>query len=589
VTAANDHPPGALAELIELLYRAEWTKLSLAAEITDFCDYQLRSQMIERGRAHRPGGAGYPDDETRERWQAWRSAGPSSIRLLLAPGGRFRQETSYRGGSASALRFDRYGRWAAADEEGEDHPGSPTIAQFAALAQPSWSELLRPAWLPARFALELAGTEIVADRQAVRVLARPRPVGRTEAGPARFPTGLPAAHRRIPPGDEFVDQIDALVDSDLGILLRCERRFEGQTVSRQEVTSITIDPPEASEPGQFEAPDYPESADSGHESPFSGPGWQAAKNAVDLGATALSFAIRYGPHRTPSAQGKPAWTVDYPASADAGEDGQPSQDEPVSAQIVTLLYEAGLRKTDFDGELRTWLDGTVEARALSATASRNRLPGLGRLADAISETSWQRLEAVKVGLPDRYRIEHLDGRRQRKSTTVASDGRRRWRVYPDHVSVGPASPLPAELAQLADPAWLLDWRLAGGAEVTWAGRRGFLVLIRPHYSEGVSMPPAEAVIDAELGILLRLTGAPVGALGLLYELSGVTVPPVRSPGDFTIDTPAGTRVDQETGGLLDEFEVPAPVKAAVQLAGKAFTGAAKVSSFLESLRSRQDG
>ncbi len=84
------------------------------------------------------------------------------------------------------------------------------------------------------------------------------------------------------------------------------------------------------------------------------------------------------------------------------------------------------------------------------------------------------------------------------------------------------------------------------------------------------------MIDAELGILLRLTGALVSRIGLRYELSGVTVRPLRGPAEFALDIPAGTRVLHDSGGLLDEADVPAPVRAAVQLAGKAFAGAVKV-------------
>lgn len=594
MTASSDQPPDGLPELIELLYRVDWTRISFAAEITDFRNYQLLSHMMGRARRQRAGWPADTANETGEETGERASRGPTahSVLLLLAGDGRFRQETTYPDRSASAHRSDGHDNWSTADEDDDDDdPHSPVIVQSASPAQPSCTELLSPAWLPARFALELAGSEVVAGRHAVRVLARPRPVRRTEAGPDRLRPGRAAprpAHRHIPPADELVDQIEALVDSELGIVLRCEWRCDGQIVSRQEVTSITIDPPEASDPAQFEAPAHHESADPGHASPFSGPGWQAAKNAADLGATALSFAIRRGQHRNPSDHSKPAWTVDYAATADEAEQGQPSQDEPVSAQILTLLYGAGLRRTEFDGELRTWFDGTVAAQALAAAADRNRLPGVGRLADTMNETSWQRREAVKIGLPDRYRIEHLDGRKPRKSTTVASDGRQRWRIYRDHVSVGPATPLPADLARLADPAWLLDWRLTGGAEVTCAGRRGFLILIGQHDSADDSLPLAEAVIDADLGIVLRLRGAPISRLGLEYELD-VTVPAGRSPHDFTIDIPAGTRVDKDTGGLLDEAEVPAPVKTAIQLAGKAFTGAAKVGSFLDSLRSRRDG
>lgn len=76
------------------------------------------------------------------------------------------------------------------------------------------------------------------------------------------------------------------------------------------------------------------------------------------------------------------------------------------------------------------------------------------------ETTYHGGDASTAGSDGRF-----DGRNRRKAVTIAADGQRRWRVYADHVSVGPADPMPPELARLTDPAWLLDWQLTGGAEI----------------------------------------------------------------------------------------------------------------------------
>ncbi len=335
----------------------------MAAEVTEFTNHDLRRQMLSRAFPHRPPwpwaatGTGHaaapeqhagrsadpreepgekPGAEKGERAGRGNAAGRGSsertIRLLVAPGGMFRQETTCHGGQASAAGSDGRSHWEIDEEDDESNdPDSPAVVQSADPALTGCDELLCPAWLPSRFVLELAGTEVIAGRPALRVLARPRPVGRAGSGQARHRPGRPAprpAHRRIPPDDQQVEQIEVLVDSDLGILLRCERHFDGKTVSRQEVTSITLDPPEASDPGQFEVPEDPDNADPGQESPFDGPGWQAARNAASLGATALSFAIRHGGHRAKSASDGPAWATGTPAASDTGDSGQPDQHQP---------------------------------------------------------------------------------------------------------------------------------------------------------------------------------------------------------------------------------------------------------------------
>jgi hypothetical protein len=578
-----------IAELVELMYRADWTSLSAAVDVTEFEDYEVRHRIAESRRpswapppgpaasrhaGRAPGGrwaaAAEEDDEddqdpehadgTDEPFA--RPARDTSYRLVIAPNGRF-----------------RYVR----DDDSVWETGSPRCA-----------ELLCPAWLPATFELELAGPGFIAGRRAYRVIGRPRPASRGRARRGR--SALRPAVRHSISALESVDRIDAYVDVELGILLRSERLFRGQVVGRCELTSLTLDPP--ADPRTAGGPDEgatsgdsataDESGEAGSGEPtLSGPGWERLKATANAGAAAMGFAIRHAPHRDSPAGSHPG----TPPSRDASWPGPPGPDEPVSQQIVALLYEAGLRPTAFDAELLTWADAATAAAAFRHMTRDANLSGVNRLADAVTEraTTWQGRESVRIGLPNRYRIDYIDGgKANRKSSIEACDGEQRWRVFPGHVTVGPALPMPPAIARLADPSWLLEWRLTGGAHVTEGGRAGFLIRVarRSPSADATSQPsvPAEAVVDAELGILLRLSQEQGGRPSMQQSFADLTPRPQSEPDDYRVRIPAGTRVVQDSGTVLDEVELSAPVQTAVQLAVKGLGTAARVGGFLQSLR-----
>jgi hypothetical protein len=60
---------------------------------------------------------------------------------------------------------------------------------------------------------------------------------------------------------------------------------------------------------------------------------------------------------------------------------------------------------------------------------------------------------------------------------------------------------------VADASWLLECSLPGGAEIMAGNRRGYQISITGGVSPSQFLVffPAEAVVDAELGVLLRLT------------------------------------------------------------------------------------
>jgi hypothetical protein len=563
--------PMDVPELVSLLCRADWTQLSLSAELSTLTDRAVLEQMYDSAprtgfmaAAWPPRPPGRPAERAESRPGA---TVHRSRRLLLAPGGRFREETAGPGAPEVLRLSDGASFW---------HANRKAVPSSGPAAPPC-DELLCPAWLPARFELELVGPTKVAERQAVRITAAPRPI----------PHGDTPGFRQWRAGDNLIDRVDAIVDAELGIVLSCQWLWNGHLVRSSELDGITLQSALAADPSQF----APRPGSPGHHDSRTGPGWQAAKAAAGLGATAFSLAVRHAPRssRTPAPPSEPMPAIIGDAASQPGSDG------PVGDQIIDLLYRAGLRATELDAEVHLWRDSAGFAQWLRSTAGRSGIGGLRQLGDALGElgeVSYYR-SVIRAGLPDRYRIDHIEGHGPHRWASIASDGQQRWRVYPDRVRVGPAAPMPRTFAILLDPAWLLDWRLSGGREVTVDGRPGHLVRIRPAQDSGTeargSAQPAEAVIDAELGILLRLTYCLAAQPELCFELRGVSARPPREDVTFRIDVAAGVRVVPDTGRLLDEANAPAPVKAAADLAGRAVAGAVAAGSFLGSIRGRARG
>ena len=176
---------------------------------------------------------------------------------------------------------------------------------------------------------------------------------------------------------------------------------------------------------------------------------------------------------------------------------------------------------------------------------------------------------------------------------VAADGEHRWLVYADRVAVGPAVLWPASIADLLDPAWMLDWGLTGGQPVRLNDRAGFLVRIhrpgRSAQNPPQRMTPAVAVVDAELGILLRLTVCSGGRPYSRHELRQLVSRAPRDPSEFVVPIPAGTPTVADTGRMLDEANAPPWLKTAGNLAGRALTGAMTVGSIADQIRRRKSG
>jgi hypothetical protein len=168
-------------------------------------------------------------------------------------------------------------------------------------------------------------------------------------------------------------------------------------------------------------------------------------------------------------------------------------------------------------------------------------------------------------------------------------------VYQDRTMVGPAAPLRDHIAFLADSCWLLRGRLSGGAELTYRGRaaRQLRVTSAPCGEKVVLGPlmlyPADAIVDAETGCLLRLISYAGDTLAIWSELDDISTEPA-DPDEFRVHVPPGTRIVEETGNLIADAVavMPGVKRTAARAAAEAVnrtTGAVSTArSFLDDLR-----
>ena len=192
------------------------------------------------------------------------------------------------------------------------------------------------------------------------------------------------------------------------------------------------------------------------------------------------------------------------------------------------------------------------------------------------------IDPPRRGRPVPHRLRRSD--RQARPQTVAADGEYRWRVYPDRTIVGPAAPLPASVGRLFDSAWLLSWKLTGGDEIRLDGGQAFAVRLHESGDPLLSADrdPAEAVINAELGILLRFSQTAAGKLVSLAELVQIRTGQQRSAN--WIEVPVGPNVIKESEGPVDWAVAPPALRAAAGLANRAFDAASAVHGLADRLR-----
>lgn len=571
-------------ELVALLYRADWMQLSLSARVTRQRDREIDRQLRrsaetkyqQRGRA---AGklAGLPDADEPRHGQL-----DSECYVLLAPGGRYRVQEA--AGAAATGICDGESHW--------------TIIAGAARRRPADGPdhalrgLLTPRWLLACYDLQITGSTDVSDRVAHQVAASPR---------------LVTARSTV--GDyHLLDRVDVLVDARLGIILRSEQVFAGQTLELAEMHDLVIDPPQAADPAMFVLPPGMPAEDDQGLGTFEphGPGWQAATAAAGLAASAMGFAVRHAPRRAPRRTPGDAEAA-MPPDAQFGPVASPGR-EPVSDELVNLLHRTGLPAQAFTAELHQWAD--QEAFFDVMQAHRHALPqwldgilGPDALWDALGEPgredgSQHKTAWLRVAVPGRYRIDYLTGDWRTRCKAVACDGEHTRRIFDDRVAVGPARPLRNEHASLIDPAWLLRrWSLSSAGPASVAGQPGLRVIAEPTggtvWSGGFSA--VEVIVDAELGVLLRQTSYVGGRPAARSELRNLTPHDGGAgsdgPGGFGADAAAGLRVVADSEGVLSDRDLPAPVQAAGTAAalavGGAIAGAVAVTGWLDKHRARR--
>jgi len=536
-------------ELVALLYRADWTRLSLSGEVHGV-DTSVPTVVTETGpRWDMP----FPKAPPFEPF------GPEATdrTLLLAPGMRYREESA-DGRRARGCDGERVWRWFA-----ELPPG--VEIRFDGRPQPPSPELLAPSWLLAGYKLTIKGKVTACGRPGVRVLATPRRAARG------WHTGhsaglLPAL--RLPPVIQY-DRVVAVVDAELGILLSCERRRGDQPPEVSEFRSLTVDP--ETDAARFTAP---AGSVFGGETGF--PGWplgstgrEAAKAVAGLAAGGLGAAIKYGPFGRPGPPVATTWGIavdEDDADAEMPRDdpfpGDAADRPPLSAKVLYALYRSGAGKPRFTATMHEWVDAAALLEAIPESARQAGFGGVGFLVDTLRDTvrdagTAHQVGSVRLGGWDKYRIDltyltrprEWRGGRRPGPVTIACDGQRRWQVYTDRVLAGPAGPPPDQLAELLDGSWLLECDLSGGEEIAVGDRRGYRIAVERRTQLASPLAvfdrlffPAVAVLDAESGRLLRLTRYKSGKPVFRCELRDVT--PDESD-DFGFEPPAGLRVVEE--------------------------------------------
>jgi hypothetical protein len=500
--------------VVGLLHRADWTRLSLAAQASD------------------------------------------GSTVLLAPGRRYRHESEDGLAGCDGNRAWELPR--------DDEDGTYGAVQWPSRPEPPLPELLCPGWLLAGSRLEVRGRTRVCDRDGWEVVLTRR------AGSGRRVTGM--LGRRT----------EAVVDAELGIVLRLVRQAGGPQQEVTELVSLDVDP--VTDPQLFAPPAGSRDGEPSGEGPGGGPG-RAAATIAGLAAGGLGAWIRHSAAHgggAPGAKGAEG-DVEMPPCDPAPQllaDGAPAGAE-VSDEVLARLHQGGAGH--YTATVHQWSDLATMASQVPAGARGAGFGGVGRLADAISEraTVAHVTSALRVGAPGQYQIdrEYPSGP---APAMEACDGQRRWRVRDGKATVGPAKPPPRDIEDLTDPSWLLSCRLSGGEPVTAGGRPAYRleVLRGDGWRLSMMFPAAVAVVDAELGIVLGLTSY-IGTQPVqLFELRDLTADPAR----FQVDLPPGTPVTEETSpfSLLEDGTSPAqlPLAIATVLGRQAAKEAGKVTRHL---------
>ena len=510
-----------MTDLVGLLYRADWSRLSLTAEVSVRRDLDL-NRIRHEDDVPPPGEAEcvpppwqlFRDFSGRLRAEReWEMAtdqlGTETQRstLLIQPGRRYREQgedvASGCDGERSWTATRKDGGW---DVEADDGPESPL------------PPMLRPSWLLTGYTLE-AGDAVTADgREALRVVAVPRP----------------QPWSRRPAGTRPLDRVEMLVDLGLGILLRHEEILDGRTLSVTELTGVRLDPDPVDDDRFVPPGGWDSGRDSGPAAP-GGPVWEAGKLVTGLAERGVGALVKSWASRSFEQDTRERPFVEMPPDPEP----LPADGPAVTDQMLHLLHDSRDRwATGITATLHHWRD--MAAVLTQAPDSMRRLwfGGYGHVLDAASERVGTFHQVLRVSFDGsgRYRIERArpDGGTSRGSgETIVGDGERQWSLDEDEWLAHPPGPPPHEIGKLLDASWLLERRLTGGAETTVGDRRGYRFAVAAAAPmDGFGFSVDDVVADAELGILLSMVCHKDSAPVARYELRDVVV-----GGDIRIDVP----------------------------------------------------
>jgi hypothetical protein len=402
--------------------------------------------------------------------------------------------------------------------------------------KPGSDRLLRPRWLLTGYTLSIGENLSVDGRDGVAITAQPR-AGLTFAAahpqwPGLRSGSVSTARREM--GRDLPERVTAVVDAELGVLLRCAEFRDDRQVRSWELAVTETGADADTEPPEEDDDNF------GFSENLAG---QALKSVWRFGADVFgSWAAGKVSESDPDDDDEqmPPLPPDWPPA----EDGPPASDA-----LLVLLQESGTR--EFSATVHEWVDPRAMGGLLHKAADASGAGGLGSLGEALEgHGPTHQVSGLRYAGPSRYRIDYVSGHDVEPGTIIC-DGESLWRFDTDEVIATPAKALPDEFADVTDGAWLLKRELSGEMETELSGRRAIRFLA------GL----ADVTIDAELGIPLRIITYARGEPPMKWtELREVT----DSAGDLDPDVPPGVRVRHESGDLLVDLGVPEPIQAALR-------------------------
>lgn len=510
-----------MTDLVGLLYRADWSRLSLTAEVSVRRDLDLNRIRYE-DEVPPPGeAAGVPppwqlfcDFSRRQRAEReWEMAtdqlGTETHRstLLIRPGRRYREQgedvASGCDGDRSWTATRKDGGW---DVEADDGPESPL------------PPMLRPSWLLTGYTLEAGEAVTAGGREALPVVAIPRP----------------QLWSRRPAGTRPLDRVEILVDLGLGILLRHEEILDGRTLSVTELTGVRLDPDPVDDDRFVPPGGWDSGRDSGPAAP-GGPVWEAGKLVTGLAERGIGALVKSWASRSFEQDTRERPVAEMPPDPEPLPAGGPA----ITDQMLHLVHDSRDRwATGITATLHHWQDMGAMLTKIPDSVRRLGFGGFGHLIDAGSERAGTLHQVFRVSFDGsgRYRIEEAlpaGGPSRNFGGTIVGDEERQWWLDGDEWLAHPPGPPPHEIGKLLDPSWLLEHRLTGGAETTVGDRRGYRFAVAADAPmDGFLFPADDVVADAELGILLCLVCHKDSTPAARYELRDVVL-----GGDIRIDLP----------------------------------------------------